>query len=264
MSRCPDTFGLAPNEQPASSRQFVASTPTMSKQMNAFAIGKGRYGVRVAMFALMLVMVVGLVNRRSHGVAIAVAGLVALSVSGVAGTAYVWWRSLRKVVIGVTSDGLTINRGRDAFSFVNAKLRPWVNMGVALHLQCGSQRFVLCGRDRRIAPTTRLEAPPVQSVDAWLWVAEFDELVAMGGRRRRARTGKRHSVSAVSQPLFGRTDGVVCIPETTSTSAIALEAEPVPWRGQRRDAGDRRERRWAQWLGFACRSYCYTGNFSAG
>jgi len=129
------------------------------------------------------VMVVGFVTRRNQGMAIATAGLVALSIFGLAGTAYVWWRSRRKVIIGVTSDGLTVNARRDAFPFVDAKLGPWVNTGVALHLQSGSHRFVLGGRDRRIAPTTRLEAPPVQTVDAWLWAAEFDELLAIGGRR---------------------------------------------------------------------------------
>jgi hypothetical protein len=152
--------------------------------MTAFATGKGRYGVQAAIFALRLVMVVMFVTRRSQGAAIVVAGLVALSIFGLAGTAYVWWRSRRKVIIGVTSDGLTVNqRTSGVFSFVDGKLGPWVNMGLALHLQCGSHRFVLGGRDRRIAPATRLDAPPVQAVDAWLWVSEFDELLAMGGRR---------------------------------------------------------------------------------
>jgi len=155
----------------------------MSAQMTAFATGKGRYGVQAAMFALILVMIASAVTGRSQGFAIVVAGLVALSIFGLAGTAYVWWSSRRTVLIGVTSDGLTVDQRRDVFSFDDAKLGPWVNMGVALHLQCGSHRFVLGGRDRRIAPATRLDAPPVQSVDAWLWVSEFDELLAMGGPR---------------------------------------------------------------------------------
>jgi len=171
------------NDESAASRQFVAASPSMSSQMTAFATGKGRYGVQAAGFALILVMVMGFVTPRSHGMAIAAAGLVALSIFGLAGTAYVWWRSRRKVIIGVTSDGLTVNQRRDVFPFVDAKLGPWVNMGLALHLQRGSHRFVLGGRDRRIAPTTRLDAPPVQTVDAWLWVSEFDELLAMSGRR---------------------------------------------------------------------------------
>jgi len=174
---------MSVNDESAASRQFVASSPSMSSQMTAFATGKGRYGVQAAGFALILVMVVGFVTRRSEGMAIAAAGLVVLSIFALAGTAYVWWRSRRKVIIGVTSDGLTVNQRRDVFPFVDAKLGPWVNMGLALHLQRGSHRFVLGGRDRRIAPTTRLDAPPVQTVDAWLWVSEFDELLAMSGRR---------------------------------------------------------------------------------
>lgn len=164
-------------------RQFVASSPSMSSQMTAFATGKGRYLLQAAIFALILVGVGGFVIRRSQGMAIAAAGLAVLSIFSLAGTAYVWWRSRRKVIIGVTSDGLTVNRRRDVFPFVDAKLGPWVNTGLALHLRCGSHRFVLGGRDRRIAPTTRLDAPPVQTVDAWLWVSEFDELLAMGGGR---------------------------------------------------------------------------------
>jgi hypothetical protein len=171
------------NDGSAASRQFVASSPSMSSQMNAFATGKGRYGVQAAGFALILVMVVGFVTRRSQGMAIATAGFVALSIFGMAGTAYVWWRSRRKVIIGVTSDGLTVNQRPDVFSLDEAKLGPWVNMGLALHLQCGRHRFVLGARDRRIAPATRLDAPPVQAVDAWLWESEFDALLAMSGRR---------------------------------------------------------------------------------
>jgi hypothetical protein len=174
---------MSVNDQPAASRQFVASSPPMSAQMNAFATGRGRYLVQAAMAALILVMLVGFVTRRSQGMAIAAAGLVALSILAVAGTAYVWWRSRRKVLIGVTSDGMTVNARRDVFPFVDAKLGPWVNTGVALHLRCGSHRFVVGGRDRRIAPATRLDAPPVQTVDAWLWASEFDELLAVGGRQ---------------------------------------------------------------------------------
>jgi hypothetical protein len=179
----PDTFEMTRNDQPAASRQFVASSPSMSSTMNAFATGKGARAVQAAMLALMVVVVVGIVNRRSHGMEIAVAGLAALSVFGVAGPAYVWWRSRRKILIGTTTEGLTVDQRRDVFSWADAKLGPWVNMGVALHLQSGSHRFVLGGRDRRIAPSTRLEAPPVQSVDAWLWVSEFDELLAIGGHQ---------------------------------------------------------------------------------
>lgn len=182
-ARCSILLGMSVNDEPAASRQFVASSPTMSAQMAAFATGKGRYIAQAATLALMLVMVGTFVTRRSQGFAIAAGGLVALCFFGLAGTAYVWWRSRQKVLIGATSDGVTINQRRSVFPFVDAKLGPWVNMGVALHLQSGSHRLVLGGRDRGIAPATRLDAPPVQTVDAWLWASEFDELVAMGGRQ---------------------------------------------------------------------------------
>ena len=66
-------------------RQFVASSPSMSSQMTAFATGKGMYGVQAAGFALILVMVVGFVTGRSQGMAIATAGFVALGIFGMAG-----------------------------------------------------------------------------------------------------------------------------------------------------------------------------------
>ena len=63
-----------------------------------------------------------------------------------------------------------------------------MTMGTALHLHCGPHRFVLGGRDHRIAAGTRIEAPdagyglPVD-VDAWLWAPDFDELLTMVGHR---------------------------------------------------------------------------------
>src|SRR5262245_5512356 len=56
-------------------------------------------------------------------------------------------------------------------------------MGTALHLRCGTRRFVLGGRDHRISAGTRLDEPPEGYVDAWMWAAEFDELLTMVGRR---------------------------------------------------------------------------------
>ncbi len=104
--------------------------------------------------------------------------------------AYVWWGSRQKIVIGVTSDGLTVNKlPGQVFSLMDAQLGPWPKMGVALHLQSNSHPFVLGGRDRRITPSTRLDAPAVEAVDAWLWSAEFDELLAAGGRHGGAQVG---------------------------------------------------------------------------
>src|SRR5258705_1039270 len=61
-------------------------------------------------------------------------------------------------------------------------------MGTALHLQCGQRRFILGGRDRRVASGTRLEAPdagyglPVD-IDAWVSASDFEEILTMVGRR---------------------------------------------------------------------------------
>jgi hypothetical protein len=97
----------------------------------------------------------------------------------------------KQILICVTSDGLTVDqRPGDVFSFADAKLGIWIlagivnlTMGAALHLQCGNHRFVVGGRDHRIANGTRLNAPPTGSVDAWMWTSDFAGLLAMVGRR---------------------------------------------------------------------------------
>jgi hypothetical protein len=87
----------------------------------------------------------------------------------------------KKNLICVTNDGLAVDqRPGDVFSFTDAKLGLWIlagtvnlTMGAALHLQNGPHRFVLGGRDHRIATGTRLDAPPARSVDAWMWASDF-------------------------------------------------------------------------------------------
>jgi len=91
----------------------------------------------------------------------------------------------------VTSDGLTVDqRPGDVFSFADAQLGVWIpaglvnlTMGAALHLHRGNHRFVVGGRDHRVANGTRLDAPPTGSVDAWMWTSDFAGLLAMVGRR---------------------------------------------------------------------------------
>jgi hypothetical protein len=97
----------------------------------------------------------------------------------------------RKVVICVTGDELTINprRGK-VLSFGDAQLGLWdfqggMTAGTALHLRRDAQSFVLGGRDHRIAARTRGEAPPTDRVQAWMWAADFDALLAMIGPRYR-------------------------------------------------------------------------------
>jgi hypothetical protein len=112
----------------------------------------------------------------------------------VAGTVIWYLRSQRKILITVTSDGLTVNRRPgDVYSFNDAKLGTWgvtggATMDTALHLQCGPRRFILGGRDHRIAAATRLDAPDVGygqevDVDAWLSAPDFEEILTMASRR---------------------------------------------------------------------------------
>jgi hypothetical protein len=174
---------MSVNGGSTASRQFLASSPSIASKMNELVTGK-RKGIFYVVYAVLVAAVFALTMVRSLrpwmpwglGIVIAIVVLVPL-----VWLAYLWRRSSRKVVIGVTSEGLTVKQfpGK-AFSLLEAQLGPWVTMGVALHLKSGSDRFVLGGRDRRIAPSTRLDAPPVQAVDAWLWDKEFDELLAMG------------------------------------------------------------------------------------
>ncbi|WP_155948618.1 hypothetical protein [Mycobacterium sp. URHB0044] len=119
------------------------------------------------------------------------AGLLVLFGSVSAWTA---WSQRRKILISVTSDGLTVNRRPgDVYSFSDAKLGTWrvtggMTMGTALHLYCGPRRFVLGGRDHRLASGVRLDAQDVgyglpADIDAWLSAPEFEEILAMVGRR---------------------------------------------------------------------------------
>ncbi|MDT5016273.1 MAG: hypothetical protein QOD39_2433, partial [Mycobacterium sp.] len=99
-----------------------------------------------------------------------------------------------KIVVFVTNDDLSVStRPGDVYSFNDAKLGTWgvtggSTMGTALHLQSGQHRFILGGRDRRVASGTRLEAPdagyglPVD-IDAWVSAADFEEILTMVSRR---------------------------------------------------------------------------------
>jgi hypothetical protein len=100
--------------------------------------------------------------------------------------AYYRWHNRQEILIGVTSDGLTVNKRRGyVFALSDLTLGPWGwgagTMGTALHLRCGRSRFVLGGRDHRVGSGTRLSEAPVPGVDAWLGAAEFDQLLAMVG-----------------------------------------------------------------------------------
>ena len=190
---------MSVNDGPAVSRQFVACSPSVASKMNELVTGQ-RKGIFYAIYTLLAVAVFVVTMVRplrpwmSWGLGVVIAFCV---VGPLVGLGYLWSRSRRKVLIGVTSDGVTVNQlPGTVFSFAGAQLGTWATMGVALHLHSGSHRFVLGGRDRRIAPSTRLDAPPVPAVDAWLWAAEFDELLAMGT----GRTGMDARGPAAAEP----------------------------------------------------------------
>jgi len=199
------------NTAPAGSRQFVAEPPfwgskVASKTTPAWQNKFGKSYALMVVGVLAFSAVIGgvYVGLQSYSASRApewvleLIGrgfplfLVVLLLAGVYG--WYWWSRRRKIIISVTSDGLTVStRPGEMYSFSDAKLGTWgvtggATMGTALHLQCGSHRFILGGRDRRIAAGTRLEAPdagyglPVD-VDAMVPAADFDEILTMVGRK---------------------------------------------------------------------------------
>ncbi len=122
-------------------------------------------------------------------------GFVVLLLGGVGG--WYWWSQRSQhgqIFIDVTRDALTVSkRPGDVYPFGDAKLGVWgisggMTMGTALHLHCGQRRFVLGGRDYRVAAGTPLEAPdagyglPVD-VDAWVTGTDFGEILTLAGRQ---------------------------------------------------------------------------------
>jgi hypothetical protein len=118
-----------------------------------------------------------------------------------------------KTVIRVTRDGLLVDqRPGVVFSFSDTKLGPWIlqglAVGTALHLQSGPHRFVLGGRDHRVAPATPLAAPTVEyDVDASMSASDFDELLTVVARRRGWD---------VRQPALGEPTRCLLVPNTST------------------------------------------------
>lgn len=178
---------MSVNDQSATSRQFAASSAAFSPNwMKFWKVGYTAFFVVLVLFGLLQVLrVLRIIHLRlPHIGAPVIYGVVAgLLVVGLVIAARILWRSRGKYLITVNSDGLVIDRRRgDVYPLVDAQLGLWVDNGVALHLRCGRRDFVLGGRDRRIAPATQLDAPPVWVVDAWLAESDFDELLLLGGR----------------------------------------------------------------------------------
>lgn len=198
------------NHPPAAPRQFVAEPPFWGSKMAsrttpAWQKNPGKtYGIWVACilgFTFVGGALIGglyLVLPRDSLATVGPYVIPVLTLVFVAGVVGWYWYSrsgTNKIVISVATDGLTVStRPGDVYSFSTAKLGTWgqtggMTMGTALHLQCGPRRFVLGGRDRRVAAGTRLDAPDVGygfeiDIDAQLPAAEFEEVLAMVGGPR--------------------------------------------------------------------------------
>ncbi|OBI40651.1 hypothetical protein [Mycobacterium sp. E796] len=140
-------------------------------------------------------------------------GFVALLLGGVGG--WYWWSQRSghgKIFIDVTRDALTVSkRPGDVYPFAGAQLGVWgrsggMTMGTTLHLHCGGRRFILGGRDYRVADGTRLEAPDAGyglplDVDAWVSASDFGEILALSGHHA-AQAGASSPAGPVRCLLF--------------------------------------------------------------
>jgi DNA-binding beta-propeller fold protein YncE len=177
----------------ATARRFVATAaPPTTKQMMKYAylgIAVGFASLGAMYMALSMVgAILGSTTVIQVGSAVVFFAFLVLAMP-----AYVVFQRRinreKTVLVCVTSDGLTVHtRPGDVFSFGDVQLGKWTlagygstAKGTALHLRSGRHRFVVGGRDHRLATETPLQAPPVDSVDASMSASEFDELLSMVG-----------------------------------------------------------------------------------
>lgn len=188
---------MSVRDESTAGRQFVAKLPfPLSKAMSKMITDEARPNwVYFIVMGVALAAVYGGFYLAEH----APAGWEHTPTAGVVGIVlvviallYVGWRATGEVRISITGDEVTVmKRHGGVFSFSDATLGLWAYgsatkvMGSALHLRSGSHHFVLGGRDHRVAAGTRLDEPPQGYVDAWLWPSDFDELLAIVGRRSR-------------------------------------------------------------------------------
>ncbi len=160
-------------------RWFTASVGPLNLPVNRYVLGW--FGSFAA--SLVLVGIVDTVTRYRYALIIGLIPGALLVLPPLVFGGYLAVRRLRKFTIGVAHDGLTVNGRR--FAFGDARLGRWqvlqfygdMAAGTALCLRSGSRRFVLGGRDYRVPAAVRLEADPVNRVDAWVWDSDFAELL---------------------------------------------------------------------------------------
>jgi hypothetical protein len=91
--------------------------------------------------------------------------------------------------------------------------------GSALHLRSDTHHFVVGGRDHRVSAGTRLDEPAQGYVDAWLWTSDFDELLAMVGRRSTVQVHRSGPAEATRCLLFPNME----LAHQTSTWAVGAK-----------------------------------------
>jgi hypothetical protein len=149
------------------------------------------------LLAFPAVMAIPMATGASASVAMVFFAAFAIGMYAVAMAFYIWDKR-GNMLICVESEGLTVNlRKGDTYSLFDATLGSWVptkfrrsragaiTLGTALHLRCGPKTLVLGGRDHRMGAAVRLEAPPTERLDAWMWADDFDLLLALIGSRSR-------------------------------------------------------------------------------
>jgi hypothetical protein len=186
---------MSVRDESAAVREFAAKPPfPLSKAMSRMITNEARPNwIYFIVMGLALAAVYGGFYVAEHAPAgwehrpaVAAVGIVLAVIA----LAYVGWHVAGEIRISVAGDEVRVKkRHGGVFSFGDATLGLWAygsttkTMGSALHLRSGTHHFVLGGRAHRVAAGARLDEPPQGYVDAWLWAADFDELIAMVGRR---------------------------------------------------------------------------------
>lgn len=221
---------MSVNDGSAASRQFTANPPFVLSKMMSKMVGadsgrpKGTYYIVIACAAVVIYGGFYLLGRNPgwtsgspRNVTLIVLAVVLFCLP------YLRFRR-RRIRICVTSEGLTVDRRRGVvFAFSEARLGLWAwsqkITGTALHLRCGPHRFVVGGRDHRPAAGARLDESPQSYVDAWLWAADFDQLLAAIRNR---------GALAVPQPTAGERTRALLFPNIEAIqqmSGFALGAQ---------------------------------------
>ena len=109
----------------------------------------------------------------------------------------------RKIAVDVAYDRLTVNEYHTAvFPLASAQLGMWMTpyygtvQGTALHLHEGSKSYIIGGQDHRVESEWHLDAPVVQSANAYMPAAQFAALLAavFGDRLAAAVDRGQHAV----------------------------------------------------------------------